>query len=106
MGPMSLLQPRTLWKASAARSTTSPWNMLNGSEKSTLLSSRKTTSQVGGGDGEQTVACSVSWSLKEHKAVPGLTGGNLILEVALGRTCCVLCLWGSVLPWEMELTKA
>lgn len=47
MAPMSRPQPRTPWKASAARSTTSPWSTSNGSERSTLPSSRKTTSQVG-----------------------------------------------------------
>ncbi|KAF6284661.1 PDX1 C-terminal inhibiting factor 1 [Rhinolophus ferrumequinum] len=36
---------RTPWKASAVRSTTSPWSTSNASERSTLPSSRKTTSQ-------------------------------------------------------------
>uniref|UniRef100_A0A8D1GAQ6 Phosphorylated CTD interacting factor 1 n=1 Tax=Sus scrofa TaxID=9823 RepID=A0A8D1GAQ6_PIG len=45
VGPTSRPQPRTLWKASVVRSTTSPWSMSNGSERSTLPSSRKTTSQ-------------------------------------------------------------
>ncbi|XP_047296324.1 mRNA (2'-O-methyladenosine-N(6)-)-methyltransferase isoform X2 [Homo sapiens] len=45
VAPTSRPQPRTPWKASAVRSTTSPWSTSNGSERSTLPSSRKTTSQ-------------------------------------------------------------
>lgn len=47
MAPTSQPQLRTLWRASVVRSITSPWSMSSGSERSTLPSSRKTTSQVG-----------------------------------------------------------
>lgn len=45
VAPTSQPQLRTLWRASVVRSITSPWSMSSGSERSTLPSSRKTTSQ-------------------------------------------------------------